>query len=307
MTEHSTGTTLIGKLRVWSVALRIQHWIKSGFCLAALFFHGSALQIGAWMAVLPIALCFSLISSAVYLVNDIVNRNEDRRHPRKRKRPIASGQISLRNAWLAVVFLAGSSIGLAWWFYDGGTVVWVLMGYYLLSWLYSFYLRELPLVDVLVLAVGFVARVAAGAYALQSFDLTAHPTGWLLTCTYFLALLLGFGKRKGEWLLLEKTHRELGITRKALRGYTADLLDVMTGCSALLAGGIYLAYCLNRNDPVPFVLTALPVLTGLMSYLRLAWRSTVVETPERLLLKSPGLVISLLVWLALVGILTALG
>ncbi len=307
MPEKTTVDLIVATVRKWLVALRTQHWIKSGFCLAALFFHGSALEVAAWMAVLPIALCFCLISSAVYLANDIVNRAEDRRHPRKCRRPIASGQISVRQAWLAVGFLAGCSFGLAWWFYGAGIVVWVLAGYYLLSWIYSFYLRGLPFLDVLVLAIGFVARVAAGAYALQSFDVTAHPTGWLLSCTYFLALMLGFGKRKGEWLLLEKSHREMGITRRALRGYTADLLDVLTGCSALLAGAIYLAYCLNHPDRIPFVFTTLPALTGLMSYLRLAWRSTVVETPERLLLRSPGLVLSLAVWLGLVGWFTALG
>ena len=307
MSEKTTAHLIADPVRKWLVALRTQHWIKSGFCLAALFFHGSVLEPAAWMAVLPIALCFCLISSAVYLANDIVNRAEDRRHPRKCRRPIASGQISVRRAWLAIVLLAGGSLGFAWWFYGGGTVTGVLAGYYLLSWIYSYYLRGLPLLDVLVLATGFVARVAAGAYALQRFDLTAHPTGWLLSCTYFLALLLGFGKRKGEWLLLKKTHREMGITRRALRGYTADLLDVLTGCSALLAGAIYLAYCLNRPDRIPFVFTTLPALTGLMSYLRLAWRSTVVETPERLLLKSPGLVISLAIWILLVSWFTALG
>ena len=108
-------------------------------------------------------------------------------------------------------------------------------------------------------------------------------------------------------LLLEKTHREMGVTRKALRGYTNDLLDVLTGCSAFLAGAIYVAYCLNRPDRIPFVFTAVPAITGLMSYVRLAWRSTEVETPERLLLHSPGLVISVAGWLILVGLFTALG
>lgn len=303
--EERAGLSLGGQAGVWLEALRCQHWIKSGFCLAALFFHGSALEFEAWLAVLPIVICFSLISSAVYLVNDIVNREEDRRHPRKRKRPIASGKISIPAAWRAVVVLAVSSVGLAWWFYDGGTVVWVLIGYYFLSWMYSFYLRDLPLLDVLVLAVGFVARVAAGSYALQSFDITAYPTGWLLTCTYCLALLLGFGKRKGEWLLMVRTQREMGITRKALRGYTSPLLDVLTGSSALFAGGIYITYCLFRPDRIPFIFTAIPAVTGLMSYVRLAWRSTVVEAPERLLLRSPALVISLVVWIALVAAFTA--
>ncbi len=290
----------------WVEALRLTHWIKSGFCLAAIFFHGSAMQLGAWLHVLPVVVCFSLVSSAGYLLNDIVNREEDRRHPRKKRRPIASGLLSIGRAWAAIVVLATGSFVVLWSFYGWGPVLWVVGGYYCLSWGYTFLLRGLPLLDVLFLALGFVARVAVGAYALNAHDETAYPTAWLLGCTYFLALLLGFGKRKGEWLLLEKVHREMGSTRKALRGYTSDLLDVLTGASAILAGGTYIAYCLDRPDRIPFVFTGIPALAGLMSYLRLAWRSTVVETPERLFLHSPLLVASVAVWLAMVAAFTAI-
>jgi 4-hydroxybenzoate polyprenyltransferase len=205
------------KIIVWTEALRLTHWIKSGFCLAAIFFHGSAADYKAWMHVLPVVLGFSLISSAGYLVNDILNREEDRHHPRKRKRALASGKITIPAAWTAVALLTAGAFVLLAAFYGRGPVLAVVGGYYLLSWLYSLMLRGLPLVDVLVIATGFAARVAAGAYALQSYDATAYPTAWLLTCTYFLALLLGFGKRKGEWLLLERTHKTMGETRKALR------------------------------------------------------------------------------------------
>ena len=94
--------------------------------------------------------------------------------------------------------------------------------------------------------------------------------------------------------------------RRALRGYTAELLNVLIGCSALCAGSIYVAYCLSRSDWMPFVLTAVPALLGLLSYLKLAWRSTSVETPEYLLLRSRSLLISLGGWLALVGWFTAI-
>lgn len=290
----------------WLVALRVHHWTKSGFCLAALLFHGAVFDGSAWFAVLPAAVCFCLVSSAVYLANDIFNRKEDRCHPNKRDRPIAAGHIAVRAAWVVVTVLVATALGLSFVFYGGGSVTWVLIAYYLLSWLYSFCLRGLPLVDVLVIGLGFVARVAAGAFALQSFDFTAHPTGWLVGCTYFLALLLGFGKRKGEWLLMESSEVALGSTRRALRGYTAELLNVLIGCSALFAGAIYVAYCLSRSDRMPFVLTAVPALLGLLSYLKLAWGSTSVETPEYLLLRSRSLLISLGGWLVLVGWFTAI-
>ena len=289
----------------WLVSLRVNHWTKSGFCLAALLFHGAVFDGSAWFAVLPAAICFCLISSAVYLANDIFNRKEDRCHPNKRNRPIAAGHIAVRAAWAVVIALVAIALGLSFVFYGGGSVTQVIIAYYLLSWLYSFCLRGLPLVDVLVIGLGFVARVAAGAFALQSFDFTAHPTGWLVGCTYFLALLLGFGKRKGEWLLMESAGMALGSTRRALRGYTAELLNVLIGCSALFAGSIYVAYCLSRSDRMPFILTAVPALWGLLSYLKLAWGSTAVETPEYLLLRSRSLLISLVGWLVLVGWFTA--
>ena len=289
----------------WLVSLRVNHWTKSGFCLAALLFHGAVFDGSAWFAVLPAAICFCLISSAVYLANDIFNRKEDSCHPDKRNRPIAAGHIAVRAAWAVVIALVATALGLSFVFYGGGSVTQVIIAYYLLSWLYSFCLRGLPLVDVLVIGLGFVARVAAGAFALQSFDFTAHPTGWLVGCTYFLALLLAFGKRKGEWLLMESAGMALGSTRRALRGYTAELLNVLIGCSALFAGSIYVAYCLSRSDRMPFILTAVPALWGLLSYLKLAWGSTAVETPEYLLLRSRSLLISLVGWLVLVGWFTA--
>ena len=128
MSEKTTAHMISATVWKWLEALRLQHWIKSGFCLAALFFHGAALEVAAWLAVLPVVLCFCLISSAVYLANDIVNLAEDRCHPRKSRRPIASGQIAVQDARIAVVLLAGSALGGAWWFYGAGNVMWVLVG-----------------------------------------------------------------------------------------------------------------------------------------------------------------------------------
>ena len=271
------------------------HWIKSGFCLAALFFHGDFLNLDAWLDLLPVMVSFSLAASVGYLFNDLINADEDARHPRKRNRPVTSGRISRRAAWTAMVFLSVLSLGIVICSYGWGSVLLVLAGYFAISGLYSLVFRQVPFVDVLVLGLGFVVRVAVGAYAL---DLT--PTTWLLVCTYTLALLLGFGKRKGEWRCMETHHQVVGETRRALRGYTKDLLDVLTGFCAVLAGTAYLMYCMQRPDRMPFMLTGVPVVMGLMSYLRLAWRSETVEAPERLLMRSPVLMASLVGWLAMV-------
>lgn len=288
------------RMVIWIEALRIKHWIKGGFCLMALFFHGDALDPQAWLAVLPMMFAFGLISSAGYLLNDLVNLDEDRHHPRKRHRPLARGAISTGAAKVAIVLLAIAGLGLAWVVYGWGAALGVLAGYYLLQWFYTFFFRNWPLVDVLVLALGFVARAAAGTFALRLLHPGLNPTGWLLLCTYFLALLLGFGKRRGEWLLMQRTHHEVGETRRALRGYTALLLDVLLVLCLLLVCGIYVSYCLLRADSDVFIFTVIPVVIGLVSYARVAWRSPEVETPEVLLWKDRVLLLSLGCWAVMV-------
>lgn len=283
------------KWRDWARALRPTHWIKSGFCLAALFFHGDGLNPEAWLRILPVAVSFALAASAGYLFNDLLNIGEDRRHPRKRHRPIASGRLSFGAVRLVIIVLAVLSLGLTAWIYGPGPTLGVLAGYLGITALYSLFFRQVPFVDVIVIGLGFVARVAAGAYAL---DLV--PTVWLLACTYTLALLLGFGKRKGEWRCMERHHQAVGQTRRALQGYTEKMLDRAIGVSALLAGGAYAAYCLQRPDRVPFILTTVPVFMGLVAYLRFAWRSESVETPERLFLHSPLLLVAVAVWVGMV-------
>jgi hypothetical protein len=265
--------------------------------LAALFFHGDAMNLEAWIRLWPIVVSFSLAASAGYLFNDLINVAEDAKHPRKRKRPITSGRISRRFAWLASALLSSLSVLLVLVSYGWGAVLLVLVGYIGITGLYSLVFRQVPFVDVVVLGLGFVARVAGGAYALD-----LEPTGWLLACTYTLALLLGFGKRKGEWLCMESHHQQVGETRKALRGYTEELLNGLIGLCAVLGGGAYLMYCLQRPDRMPFLLTGVPVVMGLMSYLRLAWRSETVERPERLLLHSPWLMLSVACWLGMVAL-----
>ena len=255
------------------------------------------MNLEAWIRLWPIVVSFSLAASAGYLFNDLINVNEDAKHPRKRNRPVTSGRISRRAAWLASALLSLLSVVLALVFYGWGAVLLVLVGYIGITGLYSLVFRQVPFVDVVVLGLGFVARVAGGAYALD-----LEPTGWLLACTYTLALLLGFGKRKGEWLCMESHHQQVGETRKALRGYTEELLNGLIGLCAVLGGGAYLMYCLQRPDRMPFLLTGVPVVMGLMSYLRLAWRSETVERPERLLLHSPWLMLSVACWLGMVAL-----
>ena len=287
-------------IRDWVISMRPKHWIKSGFCVAPLIFSGQASDLAAWLQIIPLLAGFCLLSSGGYLLNDVINLEEDARHPRKCRRPLAAGR--LKRVPMIIVGLCLALLGwlLLHWQYGGGDglIKWtplVGLGYFLITVSYSLFLRDLPVFDVLVLGLGFVSRVLAGAFALD-----LGPTVWLLSCTYAIVLLLGFGKRQGEWRVIEQRHQELGKTRKALKGYTPMLLNVLCGFFALLAGVLYMAYCMTRPDRELFLLTGIPVIAGLMSYLRLVWRSKLIDAPEDLFLRTPSLLGSVIIWVLLI-------
>lgn len=293
-------------MKDWIKSIRPKHWVKNGFCLAALIFSGQAGDLASWWQLIPLLAGFCLLSSGGYLINDAVNVEEDACHPRKRLRPLAAGRLNKKSVIAVGVLLAVVGFSIMLWKYNGqpGLVGWsptVGLGYFILTVSYSLFLRELPLLDVLILGLGFIFRVVAGAFAL---DLV--PTFWLLSCTYAVVLLIGFGKRQGEWRVIEHSHQQLGNTRKALTGYTPMVMNVMSIFCGLVAGGLYLAYCISRPDGIPFILTGIPVLTGLMSYLRLVWRSEQVDAPEDLLFKSPLLLGSVIVWVIMIILLPML-
>jgi 4-hydroxybenzoate polyprenyltransferase len=290
------------KIADWVEALRPRHWVKSGFCFSAVFFSGNAREFGAWWQVLPVAIAFSVLASAGYLLNDVINRREDCFHPRKKRRAVASGRVTPRAALVVsgILMIAGMASVVR--VYGSGPVLVSTGCYVVVTVLYSLLIRNVPVLDVLVLAWGFVLRVISGAFALSLVFPDVKPTVWLVVCTYALALLLGFGKRRAELLVLKAAGERIGSTRGALRGYSPRRLDVLVGVSALLSGASYVTYCIMRESPV-FLVTIVPVVVGLMSYLRMAGRSAEVETPEDLILHNAILFSCVGIWLVLVALL----
>lgn len=288
-------------MKPWLQVLRPHHWVKSGFCVAALFFAGQSTSWPTWLSLLPLLLGFSGMASAGYLVNDVFNQGEDRLHPRKKGRPVASGRLKSHHVLLVAFFLALVSWLGPFLFYRQGElsrrVPEILLAYLFLTVSYSVFFRRIPFVDVAVLAGGFVMRVASGAFALNLV-----PTAWLLGCTFTVSLMLGLGKRLGEWRLISKRGYQLGVTRQALKGYSEELLQTLIGTCGLLAGTLYVVYCLNNPDRLFLLASIAPMVVGLMSYLRVALRSDQVEMPETLFFKSPILVGAIVVWLGLVAL-----
>jgi len=228
-------------------AMRPQHWIKNGFVAAPLLFAGLFTSLTAWAESLAAVASFCLLASAVYLVNDICDRRSDRAHPVKRHRPIAEGRLSvdLAAAAAVVLALAGAALvaGVTWYVYDpsaplGGWGLPVWTGAYLvLNLLYSFWLKKRAIVDVIVVAMGFVLRAMAGAAAI------AVPVSpWLVVCTLTLCLFIAIAKRRSE--LGEVSGEQLAAARVASRGYDRETLEHMLTVSAALAILTYSLYCL---------------------------------------------------------------
>lgn len=229
-------------------AMRIPHWVKNvAFVSAPLLFSGSFRNPVAWLQCGLAVLSYCLLSSGVYLINDIADRDRDRAHPLKRNRPIASGRLSVRTAVVAAGVLVLSGLGLAVavdlaWYQPGRPlggyqlVVWTVM-YLVLNLLYSLSLKSHPIIDVIVIALGFVLRAMAGAAAIN-----VPVSAWLVVCTFTLTLFIALTKRRGEVAYMPA--EQAGSVRVANRGYTPQMLEYMLTVSTSLAILTYSLYCL---------------------------------------------------------------
>jgi 4-hydroxybenzoate polyprenyltransferase len=273
-------------------SLRPEQWLKNGFVLAPLVFSGRLDDPIAWKLGLLAVAAFCAASSAVYLVNDVLDRESDRRHPSKRDRPIAAGEISVGTALAAAGLLAAASLAGA--AAVGGWFPAVLGAYLVLVVLYSAVLKRVVFIDVLVLAAGFVLRVVGGAVAIG-----VPVSRWLLLCAYLLALYLALGKRRSELALLGD---QAGRHREVLGHYTLALVDQAIG---VVLGATVLAYTLYTVAPDTVakvgsegLMATVPiVLYGLFRYLYLLHTQDLGGSPTRVLLTDRPLLITVVVWL----------
>lgn len=226
----TTATAAVEQRRslVWGAyaVLRPKQWTKNGLLFAALVFSARFLDRWDVFRTVVAALSFCLLSSAGYVLNDYLDREADRKHPKKRLRPIASGALpeSLALVWMVIVLLAGA--GAALWLSPRFLVV--ALVYLVTTISYSIYFKHLVILDVLFLGACYVWRAVAGAVAI---DVRVSP--WLFLCTAFLALFIGFGKRRAELSLVG----DIGETRRNLREYSRHMLEqyqaIVTACTIL--------------------------------------------------------------------------
>jgi 4-hydroxybenzoate polyprenyltransferase len=275
---------------------RPRQWLKNSFVLAPLLFSGRFRQGAAeWYALLAL-IAFTLISIATYFLNDIVDRERDRRHPLKKLRPIPSGRISVPLAVAVACACASVGLGIGGWI--NRTTLGTLAGYLLLQIAYTTWLKNQAIADVLCIAIGFVMRVIAGAVAIE-----VEPSSWLLVCTLFLATFLGFAKRSGEAVRMGTSHDVSHATRPVLIVYQDRLLLSLLSVTCSLTLLSYALYTVERSPPSPVLLATIPVVAyALFRYLLLVMRTEraeSAETPEVLLVRDLGLIGAGIIWVAM--------
>ena len=277
--------------------LRPRQWTKNIFIFTALAFD-QKLHPGPELTATAIGfglLC--LLSGAVYIMNDLGDLESDRQHPAKRNRPLASGELPIRLGVTTAAMLPLLALALS--FALGRRFGLVMLGYYLLNVAYTFWLKDVPVVDVMAIAAGFVLRVAAGV-ALITVE---RFSPWLYLCMTLLALFLGFGKRRAELAQLGDNL----VVRRALENYTLPQLDTyltIVSAGTIMAYSLYTVFAENLPENHLMMLTIPFVIYGLFRYLYLIHVRGEGSAPEELLLTDRPLQAAFLLWgLVALGIL----
>ncbi len=272
--------------------MRPAQWSKNVLIFAGLVFDGQLLDGNALLRVCAGLVLMCMIASSIYLINDLADLDSDRRHPVKRKRPLAAGEITQTQALVAALLLALLALAASFQLQPQLTVV--LGCYFGLHLLYIRWLRNLVLIDILAITAGFVLRVVAGAVLVQ----VSNFSPWLYICSALLALFLAIAKRRQELLLLADQAGELRVT---FRHYNLVLLDDMLRLVTTSTFMAYLLYTVEadtiRVAETNTALVTIPfVLYGLLRYLWLIHVRQSHSTPDELLLRDRPLQLAILLW-----------
>lgn len=281
------------KWRALVALARPHQWVKNGLLLAALVFSKRLFHLRDFsLATLGLA-AFCALASAGYAVNDLADREADRVHPEKRNRPLARGDVSPREGLIMAVGLAAAGLGLS--LVLGAAFLAIAAGYLGLAYSYSNYLKRVVVLDVIVVALGFVLRAYAGGAAIG-----VAVSQWLVFTTFLLALLLALARRRHELLVLggsAATHRD------ALRDYSVALIDQMLSIVAAATMVAYMIYTVSpevegKLGTRNLYLTVPFVVFGIFRYLYLVQRRSEGGDPSRLLITDRPLLATLTLWVA---------
>lgn len=269
-------------------SLRPRQWVKNLVIFAGLIFSGNALDWGMEAKVWAAFATFCAVVGSGYLLNDILDREQDRVHPEKSRRPIASGQLGTGTAAVAAILLTTAALAgsLAVDFY----LTLSLLAYMGLQLTYTLVAKHLVILDIMFIAAGFVLRAVAGAIVIR-----VQISPWLIVCTMLLALFLALAKRRAELVLLEG---KAASHRRNLAHYSIDLVDQMTVITAAATVVSYAIYSISLPESSMMMATIPFVLYGVFRYLYLVHRHMKGGSPEKVLFTDMPLLVNIILWAA---------
>jgi 4-hydroxybenzoate polyprenyltransferase len=286
-------TAPIGSTVEYIKLLRPKDWAKNGFLFIPLFFAGEIFNISKLVKVGWGFVAFSFIASCIYIINDYRDMEDDRKHPVKSKRPLASGAVSPTVALVICGLLLIAGFTIAWFIRD--KFLFVLGIYFVVNFGYSFGLKVIPILDIFLLAIGFVLRVRAGS-AIAYIPLSE----WIIIMVFLLSLFMAIGKRRDDVLLKLSSGTDM---RKSIKGYNLEFLNVSLSlvCAVIIVA--YLMYTMSpevkiRMGTHRLYYTCLFVIAGIMRYLQIIFVSADSGSPTKILYKDRFIQISLLLWIA---------
>ena len=283
-------------MKAYLKLLRVEQWVKNLFVFIPLFFSGKIFETTQLFETIFSFIIFSFTASSIYIINDYSDIESDRVHPEKCRRPLASGAISVGRAKLVLVGLVISTIGLIISLSDvfGYNVLKfgaVISSYFVMNLAYTFRLKHIAIVDISIIAVGFVLRVLAGGYATGIV-----VSQWAIILTFVLALVLAVGKRRGELVNTQLS----GNTRKALDGYNIQFADIVLSISVTLAIVSYIMFVISPETQKEFTNKVFyPFIIESFAFLRYLQQTLVynrTESPTKMIYKDRYIQVVLALW-----------
>ncbi|MDQ2085624.1 decaprenyl-phosphate phosphoribosyltransferase [Herbivorax sp. ANBcel31] len=278
---------VFAKLRGFVKLARPKQWIKNLFVFAALIFSGHVFEWDYLQKAALAFLFFCLISACVYILNDVVDVNKDRFHPKKKTRPVASGLISQKEAIAFLVILLPFSL-VASFMVDLFLGI-VVLAYFLNNLLYSLIAKHMVILDVMSIALGFLLRVIGGALVIK-----VDISPWILLCTLLLSLFLGFSKRRNELMILQE---DAGTHRKILEEYSLEFIDNMLSIVTASTVMAYSLYTFSSNADNYYMMATIPfVLYGIFRYQYIIYQKKEGGSPEETVLSDVPLIVNIFLW-----------
>ena len=270
--------------------IRVNQWVKNFFIFAPAFFAGKLNHFSAFADVLLGFFGFCFMASAIYVINDYADIEKDRLHPEKCKRPLASGKIKPPTAFVicAILFVSAVGIGLSisHWFLG------ILIFYFLMNLAYSFRLKQIAILDIVLVSMGFLLRVVAGGILAD-----VEVSKWLFLMTFLLSMILALAKRRDEFIVLQKK----GSPRQSIRGYNLNFIDISLGFLATVTFVCYIMYTISDDVVQRFgsdyiYASSFFVLIGLMRYFQLSFVYKLSGSPTKVFYTDKTIKLTIVAW-----------